>query len=172
MRARARSARLLVPTLVLAGAFSCGAPSFDGRVFHGADVTFRVGPIPAGWERIDAGDSLLAFRDTRTPASVAVTGRCGKDGDDVPLESLTHHLFLEFTERRIESQSRLSLAGREALRTELFARLDGVEKRYTIFVLKKNGCVYDFMHIAPPDASPEGRQAFVAFVEGFSTISP
>jgi len=101
-----------------------------------------------------------------------LNGRCGKDGDDVPLAALTHHLFLAFTDRKIEREDKLSLDGREALHTELTAKLDGVEKHFIVFVLKKNGCVYDFVHVAPPGFSKESRDRFVGFVQGFSTIAP
>jgi hypothetical protein len=90
----------------------------------------------------------------------------------VPLAALTHHLFLEFTEREVESQENLMLDGREALRTSLTAKLDGVQKRFDVFVLKKNGCVYDFMLVARPGPDDEGRKVFADFVEGFSTIAP
>ena len=43
--------------------------------------------------------------------------------DDVPLEALTHHLFLHFTDRKLIRQERLTLDGRAALRTELNASL-------------------------------------------------
>jgi len=155
--------------LFLGLCFSCSGPGFNGKVYHSGDVTFRVGEVPGDWHPIETTDGVLAFRDDATPASIAVTGRCGKDGDDVPLESLTAHLFLQFTERRVESQSRFPLDGREALRTDLFAKLDGVEKRFTIVVLKKDGCVYDFMYVTPPTAQDSGRQRFIAFVEGFGT---
>ena len=65
----------------------------------------------------------------------------------------------------------VKIDGREALHTEMSAKLDGVSKRFTVFVFKKNGCVYDFMHIAPPTAPAEGRREFVSFVQGFSTIT-
>lgn len=147
----------------------CSASSWNGRVYRSGNVAFRVGEVPGSWHPMEASDGVLAFRDEATPASIAVTGRCGKDGDDVPLESLTAHLFLNFTERRVDSQTRFPLDGREALRTELWAKLDGVEKRFTVVVLKKDGCVYDFMHIAPPAAPEAGRLRFITFVEGFST---
>jgi hypothetical protein len=72
----------------------------------------------------------------------------------------------------IENEVKLDLDGREALQTQLLAKLDGVAKRYEVFVLKKNGCVYDFIHVAPPDAPADGRRRFVAFVQGFATIKP
>jgi len=150
----------------------CAGSNFDGHVFREGDLAFRVGPIPPAWRRIDAEGALLAFRDDRDETTVALNGRCGLDGDDVPLESLTHHLFLHFTDVTLLKQERFELAGRAALRTELTAALDGVPMHYVVVVLKKNGCVYDFIHIAPPSASAESREHFVSFVQGFSTISP
>ena len=150
----------------------CGATAFDGHVFKNADLSFRFAQIPAEWRQIESDDALLMFRDDSAPASVVVNGRCGRDGDDVPLSALTHHLFLQFSDRVIENETKINLDGREALHTELLAKLDGVKKRYGVFVLKKNGCVYDFIHVAPPSASAESRERFVSFVQGFSTISP
>jgi len=151
---------------------ACGGSSFDGHVFQNGDLAFRVGQVPREWHVIEATGSVLAFRDDAAPAYVAVGGRCGKDGDDVPLEALTHHLFLEFTDRVVENQVKVELDGREALHTELTAKLDGVARRLTVFVMKKNGCVYDFWHVAPTTAPPEARRQFVAFVQGFGTIRP
>jgi hypothetical protein len=151
---------------------ACGGATFDGRVFRNDDLSFKVGGIPGSWHAIDAEGALLAFRDDQTPATMAVSGRCGKDGDDVPLEALTHHLFLQFTDRTVESQTRIQLDGREALRTELSAKLDGVLKHFTVLVLKKNGCVYDFVYVAPVSAGATGEQRFDAFVQTFSTIQP
>ena len=102
---------------------------------------------PAG-ESCGPGHALLAFRDDAQSATIGVNGRCGKDGDDVPLQALTHHLFLHFTDREVISQKTLTLDGRDAMRTEMLAELDGVPKRFTIYVLKKDGCVYDMLHIA------------------------
>jgi hypothetical protein len=150
----------------------CAATAFDGRVYDNGELAFRLSAVPAEWRPLDADGALLAFRDDTVPASIVVNGRCGKDGDDVPLEALTHHLFLQFSDRVIENESKIDLDGREALETELRAKLDGVEKRYDVFVLKKNGCVYDFVHVAPPAASADGRRRFVAFVQGFTTIRP
>jgi hypothetical protein len=162
--------RAIAAAAAAAGLTACGGAMFDGRVFRNDELSFRVSKIPTEWRPIDADGSLLAFRDEQIPASMEVSGRCGKDGDDVPLEALTHHLFLQFTDRTVESETRVQLDGREALRTELKAKLDGVEKHFTVFVLKKNGCVYDFVQVTPAGAN--AGQHFDAFVESFSTIKP
>ena len=152
--------------LVLA---ACASSGFDGHVYRDEDVRFRVGPVPSTWRQLDVEDARLAFRDDSANATVAVNGRCGLDGDDVPLSSLTQHLFLQFTDRAQLSQTKVSLDGREALRTEISAALDGVKKQYLVYVLKKNGCVYDFMYIAA-DSAPGSRADFERFVQGFAAL--
>ena len=98
---------------------------------------------------------------------MAVNGRCGKDAEDVPLKSLTQHLFLQFTDRQLEDQELLSLDGREALRTEMTAKLDGVQKYFHVVVLKKDGCVYDFLQIANQHLE---KEPFLDFVRGFQSL--
>jgi hypothetical protein len=158
-----RASALLVASLLVA----CASNGFDGQIYKSDDVNFRVGPIPSGWRKVSVDGALLAFRDDGASATIQVGGRCGLDGDDVPLESLTHHLFLHFTERNLIKQDKLDLDGRAALRTEMTARLDGVERAYLVYVLKKDGCVYDFIHVSP---SAQGRDEFDRFVRGFGTI--
>ena len=149
----------------------CGGAQLEGQVYRGEETTFRVGPMPESWRRLDLEGPALSFRDETAQATVAVNARCGRERDDVPLKALTQHLFLHFTERQILDQRSVPLDGREALRTELVAALDGVRKHYTVVVLKKDWCVYDFMHIAT-DASPsESRAAFDRFVQGFATLN-
>jgi hypothetical protein len=149
--------------------YGCGGSSFDGHVFRQGDLAFRVGPIPTEWRSIAADGALLAFRDDGDAATIALNGRCGLDGDDVPLEALTHHLFLNFTDATLIKQQRLELAGRAALRTELTAGLDGVPMHYVVIVLKKDGCVYDFM-LVNADGKATGSEAFERFVSGFETL--
>jgi hypothetical protein len=149
--------------------FACSSATWDGRVYRGGSVNFRAGQVPEGWRRINSDNSLLTFRDSPRDLVITVNGRCGKDGDDVPLEALTQHLFMYFTERQIAATTRVALDGREALRTELSAKLDGVARRFVVFVLKKNGCIYDFILIAGPSADDKARAEFDQFVAGFST---
>lgn len=160
-------ALLLLSLAMLAG---CGGASFNGQEYRGNGMGFRVGPVPSSWHRIDVGHALLAFRDDSAEATIAVNGRCHKDGDDVPLAALTHHLFLMFTDRNIISQRTLPMDGRQAMRTELVADLDGVPKHFIVYVLKKDSCVYDFIHIAAVDTSGESTRSFEQFVKGFGTL--
>src|SRR4030095_13677369 len=104
----------------------CASNAYDGRIYRNDDLAFRIGPVPEGWRPIEASDALLAFRDDGGKTTIAVNARCGLDGDDIPLSALTQHLFLQFTERHLESQDLVRMDGREALRTQIVAALDGV----------------------------------------------
>ena len=150
-------------------AMACAHSTWDGRTYASDSVRFHLGPVALDWHRIEAENSLLAFRDSTRDLVISVNGRCGRDSDDVPLSALTQHLFLYFTERRIVRQDADLLDGREALRTEMFAKLDGVVRRFIVYVLKKDGCVYDFILIAAPSANPASIADFDRFVLGFST---
>ncbi|KYF90796.1 hypothetical protein [Sorangium sp. So ce388] len=152
--------------LALAG---CGGPSFDGTVYRGQDVAFRVPAAPTSWRQISVSDAAVAYRDDANGATIALNGRC-RNEEDVPLISLTNHLFLHFTEREVLKQEVVPFDGREAMHTVLSAKLDGVPKVFDVWVLKKNGCVYDMLLIADPARYAAGEPAFTRMVRGFSTL--
>src|SRR4051812_18713545 len=96
---------LFVAALALASAIAgCGGSAFDGSVYRGQDFAFRVAPVPDGWTRIEISHAALAYRD-EGGGTIAVDTRCHADGGDVPLASLTMHLFLGFTDREILEQT-------------------------------------------------------------------
>jgi hypothetical protein len=171
--------RLVAPRLVLAASIAlaalgalgaCGGASFDGSTYRGPDYAFRVGSPPERWRRIAISRAALAFRDDAADATIAVNGRCGVDGEDVPLASLTAHLFLSFTEREILEQTVVPFDGREAMHSVLLAKLDGVPKKFDVWILKKDGCVYDLYLISPPAQHARAASDFDRFVRGFATL--
>jgi hypothetical protein len=152
-------------------ALGCGSAQFDGSTYHGEGFTFRVPRPPSAWERVNVEGGGLAFRDPANAATIAVNGRCGDKDDDVPLAALTQHLFLMFTDREIQKQDVVPFDGREAMHTVLTAKLDGVPKTFDVWVLKKDGCVYDLYYIAQPERYGMGVSAFQGFVRGFSAAA-
>jgi hypothetical protein len=155
------------------GFAACTASGLQGNVFRHGGVAFEVGPIPADWHQVEevGGDASLAsfaFRSDQERVTVGGTGRCGRDGDDVPLHALTQHLILGFTDRKGEVEEPLTLDGRAALKTQLEARLDGVPKFLSFVVIKKDECVYDFWRIA--DSADTDDSDFDRFVLGFHVL--
>lgn len=163
-------AGLSLACLSLAGALGCAGGSLDGQVYSGQGVRFRLGPVPPSWKAISLDRGALAYRDEGRKAVIAVNGRCGRDGEDVPLSALTQHLFIQFTERELRTEETVPFDGREARHTVLDAKLDGVKKTVDVWVLKKNGCVYDLIYIADPARYPEGAADFDRFARGFAAL--
>lgn len=151
---------------VLGAASGCATTSFDGSRFDDGKLVFRVGALPPSYERLSPKGALLAFRDPSAGDVVLVNARCDKDGDDVPLEALRAHILLSFTEREIVAEEKRMLDGREALYTRLTAKLDGVQRAFHTLVVKKDGCVFDFVAFSPRDLDATGP-AFERLVQGF-----
>ena len=154
------------------GVSGCTGASFSGSVYRGSGYAFRVPPPPASWKRIDVDGQALSFVDEANGTLIAASGRCKVDGEDVPLRSLVQHLFLQFTEREVVREEIVPFDGREALHTIVIAKLDGVPKQFDVWVLKKDGCVYDLYCIADPKHFDDAVGPFREFVQGFATVRP
>jgi hypothetical protein len=152
--------------------WACAAPrrSFDGKVFRDGAVAFQIGEVPSGWRSVDVSDAALAYRDEAHSASVLVNARCLRPDEGTPLVALTNHLIIGSTAREVVSQEAEPFDGREALHTRLRAKWDGVPIAFDIFVMKKDGCVYDFVYMGDPTAFDAGSRDFQAFVRGFRTL--
>lgn len=144
--------------------------SFEDNVYRNGAIAFKVPVPPAQWRRLQVDDASLAFRDEANSASVMVNARCLSADDRTPLVALTNHLLIGATEREYVSQATEPFDGREALHTRLKAKWDGVPMSIDVYVLSKDGCVYDFVYLAPVNASEDGARAFESFVQGFHTL--
>jgi len=160
---------VVLPLGVLA---ACGhGDSFEGGVLHKGELAIRVGQVPAQWQRVRIEGADLAYRDETREGSVMFDVRCGH-GSDAPLTVLTEHLIMGTTARDFVSQETLPLDDREALHTLMRAKLDGVPMQYDIYVMKKDGCVYDLVYVAPPARFTAGAADFERFALGLRASSP
>ncbi|MBX3250607.1 MAG: hypothetical protein KF901_25745 [Myxococcales bacterium] len=146
---------------------ACGGPRLEAGVYRDGPVAFAIAE-PAGWQRLSVGRSNdLAWE--RAGAVIQINGAC-RDSLDIPLVALTNHLLVGFTEREIVAQELVPMDGREALRTHVRAKLDGVARELVLHVLKKDGCVYDMALVAPPGSPFDAaRASYDALLESFGT---
>jgi hypothetical protein len=167
-------ARTALAIAVMCGVAGCGASGGQGTkgetIYRAGPIAFRLPETPPTWRQIKVSHASLSYRDDVHDASILVNGRCTTLDGDTPLLALTNHLVMGTTERTVESQSVEPFDGREALHTRLTAKLDGVPFGFDIFVLKKDGCVYDFVYVASRDVIDGGAPVFDAFVRGFRTL--
>lgn len=155
----------LVVAVVLA-ASSCGGSLVKGLFVRGA-LAYRVAEPPAGeWRRAAFADNDLAWVHSATGHVLAVNATC-EGHEDPPLEVLTTHLLIGFSEREQRTKKTFTLDGREALRTTWRAKLDGVPTHLDLVVLKKNGCVHDLTYVSPAGGEGAQQAAFDALVAAF-----
>jgi len=129
-------------------------PRLEAGVYRDGPLAFRIGDVPSTWRPVRVEGATLAFRDDPHLASILLDGRCNRKDDDVPLVALTDHLVMGTTGREILSQETMD---------------------YDIFVLKKDGCVYDFVYVDPAgdknDERESGKAAFERFSATFHTLA-
>lgn len=157
--------------VVFALAWGCGHPRATWHEAQnrlcGAGACFRVGDLPLPWLVVQQERAQVGFHNPDTGAVISANATCRDDAEAVPLDRLTGHLLIGYTERRIHAQQKVPLAEREALRTRASAKLDGVPVELELYVLRRNGCIYDLAHVAPPDRFTRGQLDFRRFVGGF-----
>ncbi len=167
----ARGPQALAASLLAVVGCSASGPTFDGHVFRqGREVAFHVPEPPPTWRKLAVSQASLAFHDEASGASVLVNAQCRRPDEDTPLVALTNHLLIGTTERELLLQEVRPFDGREIMHTRLRAKLDGVPRMFDLLVLKKDGCVYDFAYVVPPDRADQGMPPFERWVSGFRTL--
>ena len=131
-------------------------------------MRYRVAP-PQGWQQMRLHDVDMAWTSPALSSSLLVNSHC-KKSDDAPLKVLTNHLLFGTTERTFLSQNETTISRRAALLSEVSTKLDGVERRLLLLVLKKDGCVYDVVLDSSPANIEDARPAFDAMVKSFDVL--
>ena len=174
-RCRVRLLRVAGALAAVAGlpaAAGCAHPGLDGDVYRARDTSFRVGERPASWRPLEVSHASLAWRDDAREGSILLNARCGVGGGATPLRALAEQLVLGTTGREWSVTDTVPFDGREAIHGRLTAKLDGVPMAYDVFVLRKDGCIYDFVYVAPPARLEEAVPGFERFAFGFHTVRP
>jgi len=154
-----------LPFILSVLASACSRGFKDGYYYKGPN-RYALGQHPKGFHRLELRGNDLAFLSNSSPHSIAVNSTCD-NYEDAPLEVLTNHLLMGFTDKERLSQDLARLDGRESLHSHVQARMDGVPVELFLVVLKKNGCIYDFTYLAPQGRFPEHFDTFRAFIKPF-----
>ncbi len=152
-------------TLIAVVALSSGCRGgLVGDKFTKPGLAYRV-VEPKGWRSAGFDDNDLAWVSDEGHV-IAINATC-TGHEDPQLDVLTNHLVIGFTDREWISKKKFTLDGREAMRSLVRARLDGVPISLELVVLKKNGCVHDFTYASPTGKEAEHQTEFDSLVAGF-----
>jgi hypothetical protein len=150
-------------------ASSCAGTSYRAGTYTLDGVRFVLGDLPPEWKKV-YGERGLTWRRADTKGTIiTVNVSCRRVGD-APLEVLTNHLLFGLTERNFELRELVPYLGREAERTLVSAKLDGVPVRLSTMVLKRNRCIYDAFYAAAPDRFESHRGEFEHMLAGLEVV--
>lgn len=150
-------------------AVGCGASqSFRDRVYDDGLVRYRVGALTDGFQEIAVSDNDLAWHHPKL-GTISVNSTC-KQYEDVPARALVNQLLMGTTERVYRVEETVTLDGRAAQHLLADVELDGVPISIDIYLVVKDGCVYDLTHVAARERAEEARPLFQRFVSAFAVI--
>jgi len=170
---RSGGALRLTGLLALSLALSAGCawrPASARAICSGVDC-YETGSLGSEWQSIKREDGLAGFFNSTSGGVILSNANCRDDAEAAPLSSLTAHLLVGYTERHERSSGLVAIAGREALRSVIDANLDGVPVVLDLYVMKRNGCIFDLSYAAPPASYDSGLADFQRFIEGFIQLA-
>jgi len=120
---------------------------------------------PARWQEMEKADSDYAYR--LPSGNLATLNSSCTRNSQAPLEVLTKHLL--FGARNVEylEREKVDVRGDQGLLSRVSATIEGVPFQLLVFVLPKNGCIFDFSLVSPREIATGDRQEFLAFVKSF-----
>jgi len=133
-------------------------------------VCYRIPQLGDRWRLVHQEGASVGYFSDAAGAVIEANATCRDDAEAAPLGALTRQLLIGYTERHIQSQTTVPLDEREALHTVVDAKLDGVPVTLDLYVMKRNGCIFDLSYAAPPDSFARGAADFQRFVDGFADV--
>ena len=130
-------------------------------------MCYRVGELGPSWQAVHREAGSIGFFDAQSGGVIESNAPCRDDAEATPLRNLTGQLLIGYTEREIREERTVQLAERDALYSRVDAKLDGVPITLQLYVIKRNGCIFDLSYAAPPDRQSAGQADFQRFVDGF-----
>lgn len=147
---------------------ACGGGGLRNGVYSDAYTRYRVAELPSAWQFVSADGNDVAYYRSGM-GTIAVNSTC-TEYDDVPLSALVNHLLFDTTSRHVLVEETVTLVGRGARHLLVNLELDGVPLQIELYVLRKDGCVYDLSHVRARAVNPAARDTFLAFVQGFDVL--
>ncbi len=174
---RASSARAGVVLIASLAQFGCAGWRDYGDTYYAhrsgdkakTEATYTFGLPQGDWRPVrDVNEIQVAWvnGDLGGVGIIELYAQCDEQGDS-SLEQYTDHLRIDWDEWKVIEQEKTELVGRAALRTVVDASLDGIPRRNELWVVKKNGCLFDLRYSAGVSDFAAGRNAFNTVVQGF-----
>jgi hypothetical protein len=163
---RAPLALALAAVIAFSG---CAGRRIDNGIYH-SEKGYRLTLPGADWSVATDSKADLELRHQDGLAAMLVNAECDEHATSRSADLLLGQLLIGLQDRATIEQNEVSVNGQQALHRVLDARAsaDGAPTRIEAYVLKDQGCVYDFAYAAPPASFEAWRPDFHRFVQSFT----
>ena len=148
----------------------CATGRGPGGLYRDELNGFQVRLPRNGWQLTESPGAALALRDTRSEARMAVAVSCPEQ-ETGPLPALVRHLFFGIRQVKQVRQERILLDGAEGLDTTITGRWEGTSVQIRSVVIRRPGCLYDLLYVAPSDAFGVRSADFDRFLKSWQFLS-
>ncbi len=157
--------RALCALLVGGALVNCVSVNIPANKPQKSDVTV-VAPTSPFTQAQTEGAADAVWRNSKNGNNISYLTQCG-DKADPELESIRHELALGLAEYRITGSQRFPYNSREALRSYIIGKVDGIETHMDVVIFKKNGCIYTLTLVGVANRLEGDTAAFNQFINGF-----
>ena len=153
---------LLSLPLIFAGCVSVNikpkAPARSNEYkFQAPDSTFR---------KIDSEQADLAWQNEKSGNTIAVLSECSETKDP-SLSDLESEMSQALNDSKVVRTQNTQFEDREALRSLLEGKVDGVAVRVDVLTFKKNSCSYTLTYMGRAQGFEKEQGVFENFLKGF-----
>jgi len=156
------------------GGLLTGCAAASGRVVDGVYVDaakgFRVELPRSAWQVTQSPGADLALRHADVDASMAVSGSCTEQ-ERGSLPALARHVFFGLRQVEWLRQEPIVLDGVTGLETVVRGSWEGAPIQVRSVVIRRKGCLYDLIFVAPPETFEARDADFDAFLAGWQFFS-
>jgi hypothetical protein len=147
----------------------CAGRRIENGVYH-SDKGYRLTLPGPDWSVAADSKADLELRHQDGLAAMLANAECDDRAKSRSAGLLLGQLLIGLHDRATIEQNEVSVNGQQALHRVLDGRVaaDGAPTRIEAYVLKDQGCVYDFAYAAPPASFEAWRADFSRFVESFA----
>jgi len=148
----------------------CATRRIVGETYRDPENGFQVRLPPAVWQLRSLDGAALSFASPELRAGMALRVDC-RTPEPGEFPWVARHLFFGLQDKHIQGRETLRLHDAIAELTRLRARLDDQPVEVEGVTVRRVGCLYDFIYVAPPAAFPQGRADFEAFVQSWTPLA-
>jgi hypothetical protein len=141
-RAGAARLALWLPVLLLGAGCASTSLSATKQGFTHRRHDYTIGPVPAGWKRVNVKGAAIAFSRSG-PNTMSLQSRCGRPVASPQL--MARHLVIRLPDRELVSAAPTLVDGRNAWSQVFDTPGEGVSVRVKTVTLVALDCTFDWV---------------------------